>query len=61
MKTIRCDLLEMLEAAFTDSQHLDKLKITNEQRDAIVHNAELYNKIVSLIADGVITVVHEEH
>ena len=61
MKVISCGTLQLLEAAHTDVRNLDKFHLTDEQRDVIVDYAQRYEKICTLIADGVITVVHADH
>lgn len=59
-RTISCQLVAMLEAAVTEARHIDLMHVDDEQKAVIQRNADNYEKVRNLIADGSLTVIHDE-
>lgn len=59
MRTIDCKTFNRLEAAHCCLEHFDKLPFTDEQRQHITQEAQRYEAICGLMADGIVTVVHD--
>jgi glutamate 5-kinase len=61
VKTISCGALQLLEAAHCGKAHLDQYTLTAEDRQRVTEYAQQYEAICGLIAEGIVTVVHEEN